>query len=107
EASPVVTSTLCSEHARAGSVGAALPGIEMRLAAARGHRAVGEDPGEIEIRGANLFSGYWPDGDQGPDADGWWATGDVGFLDAGGGLCLVGRRACRGSTAAFNGRPSR
>jgi long-chain acyl-CoA synthetase len=51
----------------------------------------GEDPGEIQIRGDNLFSGYWPDGAGGPDGDGWWSTGDVGFLDASGDLFLVDR----------------
>ena len=51
----------------------------------------GDDPGEIWIRGANLFSGYWPDGDGGPDAEGWWGTGDVGFLDEAGDLFLVDR----------------
>ena len=51
----------------------------------------GEDPGEIQIRGANLFSGYWPDGALGPDQEGWWSTGDVGFLDASGDLFLVDR----------------
>ena len=30
--------------------------------------------------GAMLFSGYWPDGPDGPDEDGWWATGDLGYL---------------------------
>ena len=55
------------------------------------HAPEGEDPGEIQVRGANLFSGYWPDGADGPDADGWWATGDVGFLDATGDLFLVDR----------------
>ena len=51
----------------------------------------GEDPGQISIRGANLFSGYWPDGADGPDLDGWWSTGDVGFLDPSGDLFLVDR----------------
>ena len=92
EASPVVTSTLCSEHARAGSVGAALPGIDIRLVDDDGRAPEPGDAGEIEIRGANLFSGYWPDGADGPDADGWWATGDVGFLDPDGDLVLVDRR---------------
>ena len=50
-----------------------------------------EDPGEIHVRGDNLFSGYWPDGADGPDADGWWATGDVGYLDPDGDLYLVDR----------------
>jgi len=91
EASPVVTSTLCSETNQVGSVGAALPGIGIRLLDDDGRPPEGDDPGEIEIRGANLFSGYWPDGAGGPDADGWWPTGDVGFLDASGDLFLVDR----------------
>jgi len=91
EASPVVTSTLCSEALQVGSVGAALPGIEIRLVDDDGLPPEGDDPGEIEIRGANLFSGYWPDGSGGPDAEGWWPTGDVGFLDHSGDLFLVDR----------------
>ena len=91
EASPVVTSTLCSESLQTGSVGAALPGIELRLVDETGRVLDGEDPGEIQVRGANLFSGYWPDGSGGPDAEGWWATGDVGFLDPTGDLFLVDR----------------
>ncbi len=91
EAAPVVTSTLCSTSAQAGSVGAALPGIEIRLVDEDGRAPEGSDPGEIEIRGANLFSGYWPEGSDGPDAEGWWATGDVGFLDPDGDLFLVDR----------------
>jgi len=91
EAAPVVTSTLCSTRLQSGSVGAALPGIEVRLVDDRGHAPEGEDPGEIQVKGANLFSGYWPDGGGGPDRDGWWSTGDIGFLDASGDLFLVDR----------------
>ncbi|GAB2735689.1 AMP-binding protein [Nocardioides pakistanensis] len=91
EAAPVVTSTQCSAHPKPGSVGAALPGIELRLVDDTGREPDGEDPGEIHIKGANLFSGYWPDGRDGPADDGWWATGDVGFLDADGDLFLVDR----------------
>jgi long-chain acyl-CoA synthetase len=39
------------------------------------------DPGEILVRGENLFTGYWPDGADGP-VGGWFATGDVAYLDA-------------------------
>ena len=67
------------------------PGIELRLVDDPGTAPEGEDPGEIQVRGANLFSGYWPDGAGGPDADGWWSTGDVGFLDRDGDLFLVDR----------------
>ncbi|MDR7254913.1 long-chain acyl-CoA synthetase [Nocardioides sp. BE266] len=91
EASPVVTSTLCSTENHPGSVGAALPGIELRLVDETWRQVEGEDPGEIQVRGANLFSGYWPDGADGPDAEGWFGTGDVGFLDAAGDLFLVDR----------------
>ena len=91
EASPVVTSTLCSRAHRPGSVGAALPGIEIRLVDETHGQVEGEDPGVIEIRGDNLFSGYWPDGADGPGPDGWYGTGDVGFLDASGDLFLVDR----------------
>ena len=66
EASPVVTSTLCSQTNQAGSVGAALPGIELRLVDETFHVVEGEDPGVIQVRGANLFSGYWPDGPTAP-----------------------------------------
>ncbi|MGZ4448269.1 MAG: class I adenylate-forming enzyme family protein [Nocardioides sp.] len=91
EASPVVTSTLCSAELQPGSVGAALPGIGVRLVDEVGGTPAGEDPGQIQVRGANLFSGYWPDGSGGPDDEGWWSTGDVGFLDASGDLFLVDR----------------
>jgi long-chain acyl-CoA synthetase len=91
EAAPIVTSTLCSAAPKPGSVGAALPGVELRTVDEAGHLAGGEDPGEIQVRGANLFSGYWPDGEDGPGADGWYPTGDVGFLDSDGDLFLVDR----------------
>ena len=91
EAAPVVTSTLCSARLQPGSVGAALPGVEIRLRDHTGRPPAPGDPGEIEIRGDNLFTGYWPDGDGGPADDGWWPTGDLGFLDATGDLFLVDR----------------
>jgi len=91
EAAPVVTSTQCSATRKRGSVGSALPGVSIRLVDHMGHPPEGEDAGEIEVRGDNLFSGYWPDGADGPDDDGWWATGDVGFLDPDGDLFLVDR----------------
>jgi long-chain acyl-CoA synthetase len=91
EAAPVVTSTLGSSEVRPGSVGCALPGIRLRLVDEAGRTPEGGDPGEIEIAGANLFSGYWPEGADGPGEDGWWATGDVGFLDPSGDLYLVDR----------------
>ncbi len=97
EAAPVVTSTLCQPDGRApgeataGSVGRALPGIEVCLLDVDGTPAEGGDPGEITLRGDNLFSGYWPDGGGGPDDEGWWCTGDLGLVGADGELTLVDR----------------
>jgi long-chain acyl-CoA synthetase len=103
ETAPVLTSTLMSEVAKPGSIGHAIPGVEIRLVDAAGDEILpghdedeeivpGDDePGEIVVRGANLFSGYWPDGGEGPDADGWWRTGDVAYRDDDGDLFLVDR----------------
>ena len=105
EAAPVVTSTLCSDHPPPRSVGAPLPGIDVRLAD-RGKEPDDEDGGEILVRGRNLFSGYWPDGADGPDAEGWWATGDVGYLGPGGDLVLVDRVKELVIVSGFNVYPS-
>jgi len=106
EGAPVVASTQCSATRKTGSVGSALPGISIKLVDDTGHQPEGEDPGEIFISGANLFSGYWPDGADGPDRDGWWPTGDVGFLDADGDLFLVDRLKELVIVSGFNVYPS-
>ncbi|HWB37473.1 MAG TPA: AMP-binding protein, partial [Rugosimonospora sp.] len=105
ETAPALTSTLASPTPKPGSIGRPLPGVALKLVDASGAEvqwhaddfdddasgSPGSDPGEIVARGANLFSGYWPDGRDGPDADGWWATGDVAYADADGDLFLVDR----------------
>jgi long-chain acyl-CoA synthetase len=102
ETAPIVTSTLVSPVPKVGSIGRPLPGIDLKLVANDGSETWptetsdvddgDADPGEIVVRGDNLFSGYWPDGHGGPDADGWWATGDIAYADADGDLFLVDRR---------------
>jgi len=91
EAAPAVTSTLVRGVPRAGSVGWPMPGVEVELRDADGEPTEDDDPGEIFVRGPNLFSGYWPDGRGGPDADGWWGTGDVAYADDDDALHLVDR----------------
>ncbi|HEX2131515.1 MAG TPA: AMP-binding protein [Actinophytocola sp.] len=107
ETGPVLTSTLVGGFAKPGSVGRPLPGVELVLVDSDG-RPVGTAPeedepgwfdeedaasetGRVAARGPNLFSGYWPDGAHGPDDDGWFRTGDLGYLDADGDLHLVDR----------------
>lgn len=65
----------------------------------------GTDPGEIVVRGENLFLGYWPDRADGPDPDGWWATGDVAYADEDGDLFLVDRLGDLILVSGFNVYP--
>jgi long-chain acyl-CoA synthetase len=106
EASPVVTSTIGSTVHKPGSVGRAVPGAEVRVVEARAGGGPSSDPGEILVRGDNLFSGYWPDGDGGPDGDGWLATGDVGYLDPDGDLFVVDRLTELVTVSGFNVYPT-
>ncbi|MCW2679272.1 MAG: AMP-dependent synthetase and ligase [Frankiales bacterium] len=106
ETAPVLTSTLMSEVAKPFSIGRPIPGVELRLVDERGHEVDEDgDPGEICVRGANLFLGYWPDATEGPDADGWFATGDIAVLDDDGDLFLVDRRKELILVSGFNVYP--
>ncbi|HEY5033362.1 MAG TPA: AMP-binding protein [Actinomycetes bacterium] len=105
EAAPGVSSTLVDGVAKPGSVGKPLPGVELRLVDEDGEQAEEGDPGEIMVRGPNLFSGYWPDGSGGPDAEGWYATGDVAYEDDEGDLVLVDRRKELIIVSGFNVYP--
>jgi long-chain acyl-CoA synthetase len=105
ETAPVVTTTLVADDAKPGSIGRPLPGIELRLVDEHGQEVDEEDPGEIVVRGRNLFSGYWPSGSDGPDAQGWFATGDVAYADADGDLYLVDRRRELILVSGFNVYP--
>jgi long-chain acyl-CoA synthetase len=105
ETAPVLTTTLMSEVAKPASIGQAVPGIELKLVDEQGRPVEDGDPGEISVRGANLFSGYWPDGEGGPDADGWFATGDVAYVDDDGDLHLVDRRRELILVSGFNVYP--
>jgi long-chain acyl-CoA synthetase len=105
ECSPVITASLKSGQPKPGFVGQPLDGIELELRDQDGDPVKDGDPGEIVVRGANVFSGYWPDGSGGPDDDGWFATGDVAFADRDGDLRLVDRRKDLIIVSGFNVYP--
>ena len=72
------------ESYRFGSVGRALPGLEMKIA----------DDGEVLLKGPNIFQGYYNNDDAsfGAIVDGWLHTGDLGSVDADGFLFITGRK---------------
>jgi len=72
------------EDFRFGSIGKPLPGVEVKIA----------DDGELLIRGANIFGGYYRNDDAsfGAVIEGWLHTGDLGEMDADGYLKIVGRK---------------
>lgn len=75
------------------TVGFALPGVEARIADDGGVLANGEI-GEIEVRGPNVFQGYWRMPDKTSEefsGDGFFRTGDLGTMDAEGRISIVGR----------------
>jgi long-chain acyl-CoA synthetase len=81
-ATAATTSTL--EHHRFGTVGRALPGVELKIA----------DDGEILVKGANIFAGYHNQASTsfGAVENGWLHTGDLGSIDEDGYLSITGRK---------------
>ncbi|MGW8377443.1 AMP-dependent synthetase/ligase [Streptomyces sp. ODS28] len=80
-----VTTTNSPAAFRLGSVGKPIDGLEIRTA----------EDGEIEVRGRTVFEGYLrADGtvEPGTDAEGWFATGDIGRIDEDGFLWLTDRK---------------
>jgi len=72
------------EANRIGTIGKPAPGIDLRIS----------DEGEIQIRGLNVFQGYWRNNAKTAEtftADGWLRTGDMGHVDADGYVTITGR----------------
>jgi len=89
---------------RAGTVGYPLPGVSVRLLDPEGNAAGDGETGEIYLRGANVFSGYWnrPEATQEAFRDGWFRTGDLAVRSADGYYTLVGRRSDLIISGGFN-----
>jgi long-chain acyl-CoA synthetase len=72
-------------HYRMGSVGRPLPQVQCRIA----------EDGELLVKGPNVFSGYWkqpPHAAENFDEEGWFRTGDIGYIDADGFLFITDRK---------------
>ena len=91
-----------------GTVGFALPGIAVRIADDDGEELVTGEIGNIELRGPNVFKGYWRQPEKTAAAfreDGFFVTGDLGALDEEGRLTLVGRSKDLVITGGYNVYP--
>jgi long-chain acyl-CoA synthetase len=89
ETSPLVAFNLPG-RARIGTVGRPVDGVDVRIAEPR----EGQSHGEIEVKGPNVFSGYWNRPEETEAAftsDGYFRTGDLGELDRDGYLRVFGR----------------
>ncbi len=104
----MLTSNPLSGERRAGSVGAALPGTEVRV--------VGDDDapcapgaiGHVQVRGPNVFPGYWRMPEKNREEftpDGFFRTGDMGSLSSDGYLAIVGRSKDLIITGGYNVYP--
>lgn len=104
-----VSNHIMPAHRKAKSVGFPLEGVEIRIVNPDGNDVAIAEVGEVWIRGANIFQGYWgmPDKTAESFTDGWFHTGDLGFQDPDDGnrLYLVGRAKELIITGGFNVYP--
>lgn len=90
----MITSNPLEGRRVAGTVGFALPGVDVRIAAPNGAPCAPGEVGIIEARGPNLFSGYWRRPEKTKEEfrdDGYFITGDMAFMDTEGRVTIVGR----------------
>ena len=82
------------DERRGGTVGFPLPGVGLRVVGDDGQALPVGETGNIQVRGANVFSGYWRMPEKTAEEftpDGWFKTGDVGVVDERGYVRIVGR----------------
>lgn len=92
ECAPIIAYAHWKTH-KVYSCGKAAPNMEIRIVSENSSTV----PGEVQVRGANLFLGYYKDQKTTGDAfteDGWFKTGDIGLMDREGNLFLKGRSKC-------------
>ena len=90
----MITSNPYDGERIAGSVGPALPGVTVRVVTENGRLAAAGEPGVLELKGPNLFAGYWRNPEktaQDHTPDGFFISGDIATRDEAGVIRIVGR----------------
>ncbi len=90
----MLTSNPYEGERRGGTVGFALPGVTLRVQGDGGNALPAGEVGGIEVKGPNVFQGYWRMPEKTKEeftADGYFKTGDVGKIDERGYIHIVGR----------------
>ena len=109
ETSPAGTSFPSHEEVRLGSIGIPLPGIELGVVALDDpHRALPPgETGELRVKGPNVTRGYWnrPEESAASFADGYFLTGDIGYMDDDGYFFIVDRKKDMILSGGFNVYP--
>ena len=102
----MITSNPYDGERRAGTVGFALPGVEVKVTDPTTAQALPRgETGMIEVRGPNVFKGYWQMPEKTREElrdDGFFMTGDLGCVDADGYLAIVGRQKDLIISGGFN-----
>lgn len=94
ETAAVVCQTLIDEPRVDTSVGRPLPGVRLRFVDAGRNDVAAGEVGEILVQGPNVIPGYYRNAESTRaafTADGWFATGDLGYMDARGDVFIAGR----------------
>ena len=94
---------------RGGTVGFPLPGVGVRVSDDKGQPCPTDEIGGIEVKGPNVFHGYWRMPEKTKEeftADGWFKTGDVGKIDERGYVVIVGRSKDLIITGGYNVYPA-
>ncbi|MFN3992792.1 MAG: AMP-binding protein [Tabrizicola flagellatus] len=104
----MITSNPYEGARRAGTVGMPLPGVQVRITGPDGAVLPQGEAGAIEVRGPNVFKGYWrlPEKTAEEFRDGWFVTGDMGAFDADGYLSILGRAKDLVITGGLNVYPA-
>ncbi|MGE0313870.1 MAG: malonyl-CoA synthase [Lautropia sp.] len=104
----MLTSNPYDGNRRAGTVGLPLPGVTLRIVDDAGRPCGLEEIGAIQVRGPNVFAGYWRMPDKTREEfteDGFFRTGDMGKRDANGYVSIVGRNKDLIITGGYNVYP--